>query len=323
MCTAISFKAKNHYFGRNLDLEFRYDEKVTITPRNFELNFKSTNGIKNHYAIVGMATVVDNYPLYYDGTNDRGLSVAALNFVGNASWNEKNDAKINLSPFEMIPYILSKCASVEEVLPLLNQINIVDIPFNKTLENSQLHWMISDENESIVLECVKDGLKIHKNPTGVLTNNPPFEYQMMNLNNYMGLSNGEAKNKFSSSMNLKPYSRGMGALGLPGDLSSQSRFVRTAFTLLNSVKPQDDIEGLTQAFHILNSVEQQEGCVVFDGKFERTQYTSCCDTNRGIYYYKTYENNQINAVDMFKENLDSKELISYELSYKQQIRYIN
>lgn len=323
MCTAISFKAKNHYFGRNLDLEFRYDEKVTITPRNFELNFKSINGIKNHYAIVGMATVVDNYPLYYDGTNDRGLSIAALNFVGNASWNVKNDSKINLSPFEIIPYILSKCASVKEVLPLLNQINIVDIPFNKTLENSQLHWMISDENESIVLECVKDGLKIHKNPTGVLANNPPFEYQMMNLNNYMGLSNGEAKNKFSSSMNLKPYSRGMGALGLPGDLSSQSRFIRAAFTLLNSVKPQDDIGGLTQAFHILNSVEQQEGCVVFDGKFERTQYTSCCDTNRGIYYYKTYENNQINAVDMFKENLDSKELISYELSYKQQIRYIN
>ena len=323
MCTAISFKAQNHYFGRNLDLEFRYDEKVTITPRNFELNFKSTNGIKNHYAIIGMATVVDDYPLYYDGTNEHGLSIAALNFVGNASWKEKNDAKINISPFEIIPYILSRCASVEEVLPLLNQINIVDIPFNKSLENSQLHWMISDENQTIVLECVKDGLQTHKNPTGVLTNNPPFEYQMMNLNNYMGLSNGDAKNKFSPNLNLKPYSRGMGALGLPGDLSSQSRFVRAAFTLLNSVKPQNDIEGLTQAFHILNSVEQQEGCVVFEGKFERTQYTSCCDTNRGVYYYKTYENNQINAVDMFKENLDSRELISYELSYKQEIKYIN
>ena len=324
MCTAVSFNAKNHYFGRTLDLEKRFGEKVIITPRNYVFKLKSGEHIDRHYAIIGMALLVDEYPLYFDGTNEHGLSVAGLNFVGNAYYGdsiEKN--RINLAPFELIPYLLSKCKTVDECEEILKEINLVNIPFNDKLKNAQLHWLIADKNKSIVLECMNDGMKIHQNPVGILTNNPPFEYQIMNLNNYMGLSISAPQNTFSDKIELDVYSRGMGAIGLPGDFSSASRFVRAAFVKLNSVVPNSEKESVNQFFHIIGAVEQVEGCVIFENKFERTQYTSCCDTDRGIYYYKTYENNQITAIDMHREHLDDRKLIPCDLILTEQIKYLN
>ena len=323
MCTAISFNAKGHYFGRTLDLEKRYGECVTITPRNYVFNFKMEEATESHYAIIGMAVIVENYPLYFDATNEYGLSIAGLNFVGNAYYGEAISGKINLATYELIPYLLSKCKTVDECDEILKEINLVNIPFNDKLENAQLHWLIADKEKSIVLECMREGMKIHKNIIGVLTNNPPFEYQMMNLNNYMGLSNLDPKNTFSNKIELKAYSRGMGGIGLPGDFSSISRFVKVAFTKLNSVIPDDEVSSISQFYHVLGTVEQVEGCVIFENQFERTQYMSCCDTEEGIYYYKTYENSQITAVKMHSENLDDKELVCYDLKYSESINYIN
>lgn len=320
MCTAISFKADNHYFGRNLDLEFCYNERVTITPRNYTFKFRKTDAINSHYAIIGVATVEENYPLYYEATNEKGLSIAGLNFPENAFYSETDDTKINIAPFELIPYILSQCKTVEETKALLKKINLAEIHFSKEFRLSPLHWIIADKTQSITLESVKEGMKVYDNPVGVLTNNPGFDMQMFNLNNYMSLSKEAPKNSFSDKLNLKIYSRGMGAMGLPGDLSSQSRFVKAVFTKYNSVKENS----LTQFFHILHSVEQQKGCVLADNnKYEYTMYTSCCNTDKGIYYYTTYENHSITAVDMHRENLDAKELITYPLIKDEQISEIN
>ena len=320
MCTAISFKADNHYFGRNLDLEFCYNERVTITPRNYTFKFRKTDAINSHYAIIGVATVEENYPLYYDATNEKGLSIAGLNFPENAFYGETDDTKINIAPFELIPYILSQCKTVEETKALLKKINLAEIHFSKEFRLSPLHWIIADKTQSITLESVKEGMKVYDNPVGVLTNNPGFDMQMFNLNNYMSLSKEAPKNSFSDKLNLKIYSRGMGAMGLPGDLSSQSRFVKAVFTKYNSVKENS----LTQFFHILHSVEQQKGCVLADNnKYEYTMYTSSCNTDKGIYYYTTYENHSITAVDMHRENLDAKEIITYPLIKDEQISEIN
>ena len=323
MCTAISFNAKNHYFGRTLDLEKRYGERVTITPRNYVFNFKCGEVVQSHYAIIGMAAIVDEYPLYFDATNEYGLSIAGLNFVGNAYFGDIVENKINIAPYELIPYLLSRCKSVRECVCSLGNINLTNIKFNNDIENAQLHWLIADKNESVVLECMREGNKLHKNPTGVLTNNPPFEYQMMNLNNYMSLSRFDPQNSFSDKLIFETYSRGMGAIGLPGDVSSVSRFVRATFNKMNSVIPDNENASIGQFFHILGSVEQVEGTVKFEDEFERTQYTSCCDTMNGIYYFKTYENSQISAVKMHKENLNAKKLISYDLTFIEQIKYIN
>ncbi len=325
MCTAISYKAKDHYFGRNLDLEYSYEETVTITPRNYPLPFRKKDTLHNHYAIIGMAYVFENYPLYYDASNEKGLSIAGLNFPDNAFYVDKEIETLdNISPFELIPWILAQCASVEEALKLLTRINLMALPFHPNLPLTPLHWMISDNNRSIVVEPLSDGIHIHENPLGILTNNPPFDFQRMYLNQFINISKDPATNRFSAKLPLSAYSRGMGAIGLPGDFSSSSRFVRAAFIKANSVCEPSEPSGVNQFFHILDCVQQPRGSVEVEKNiYEITYYSCCCNTSKGIYYYKTYDNSQITAVHMHKENLDTEALIAYPLRKKTAIFHEN
>ncbi len=324
MCTAITYYKKDHYFGRNLDLEYSYHETVTITPRNFPFHFRKAGDVSNHYAMIGMAFVENDYPLYYDAINEKGLGMAGLNFPGNADYKEMAADKINVAPFEFIPYILTQCATVRDARKMLEQIQLVQLNFSEQLPVSPLHWIIADKEESITVESVKDGLKVYDNPVGVLTNNPTFDIHLFELNNYMSLSTEAPVNHFAKDLPLSTYSRGMGAMGLPGDLSSLSRFVKASFTKMNSLSGERESEAISQFFHILGSVYQQRGCVhMGDDKYEITIYSSCCNLDKGIYYYTTYENSQITGIDMFKEDLDSQKLISYDLIQGQQIHMQN
>ncbi|MDE7395176.1 MAG: choloylglycine hydrolase [Clostridiales bacterium] len=320
MCTAATYKTKGFYFGRTLDYEFSYAEEVTVTPRAFPLSLGKAGEIETHYAMIGMAFVPDGYPLYYDAVNEKGLCMAGLNFVGNAYYGKEVSGKTNLATFDFIPYILGKCASVNEALVELETINLTDTPYNDKLPVAQLHWIIADKERAITVESVKEGLRIYENHVGVLTNNPPFPMQMMALNNYMMLSPCEPKNTFSDKIDLTRYSRGMGAIGLPGDLSSESRFVRAAFVGRNSVSGDSEEESVNQFFHILNAVEQPRGaCVLSDHEYEITIYTSCCSADKGIYYYTTYENHAITAVDMHTKNLDGAALYRYPIERHERI----
>ena len=324
MCTAATYKTNDFYFGRTLDYEFSYGDEVTITPRNYTFHFRKTGTLESHYAMIGMAYIAGDYPLYYDAVNEKGLGIAGLNFVGNADYKKEVKDKDNVAQFEFIPWILSQCATVKEAIASIERLNLIDEPFSKELPLAQLHWLIADRNEAITVESVKDGIHIYPNPVGVMTNNPPFEAQMFALNNYMHLSPKSPQNSFSDKLPLHTYSRGMGALGRPGDLSSQSRFIRVAFTKMNSVSGSSENESVSQFFHILGSVDQQRGCCdVGEGKYEITLYTSCCNTDKGIYYYTTYENHQITAVNMHNENLDGKNLIRYPLILGEQIKMQN
>ena len=323
MCTAISYLSRSHYFGRTLDLEYHYQEAVTITPRKFPFVFRQQKTSKEHYAIIGMATVSENYPLYYDATNEYGLSMAGLNFPDNACYLPTKVNKNNIASFELIPWVLTQCKTVNDTRQLLENTNLIPLAFNENFPVSPLHWMIADNKESIVVEPGKTGLEIYQNPVGVLTNNPPFEFQLHNLNNYLNVTAQEGTNRFSNNVTLNAYSRGMGGIGLPGDLSSSSRFVRCVFTKLNSVEFNNKNSDLSQFFHILNAVAQQRGCVKVNEEYEYTVYTSCCDTHRGIYYYTTYENSQISAVNMHSVDLENDKLITYPLLRSQNIHYIN
>ena len=324
MCTAATYCTKDHYFGQTLDYEVSYGESVVITPRNFPFVFRHTAPMEHHYAIIGMATVAGDYPLYYEATNEKGLSMAGLNFPGNADYKPLAAGKENVATFELIPWLLGQCATVAEAKVHLAEINLANTPFSEMFPVSPLHWILADRNEAITIESVKSGLQIYENPVGILTNNPPFDYQMTNLSNYLHLSTEQPENHFAPELGLAPYSRGMGMLGMPGDLSSASRFVRAAFTKLHSISGDTESESISQFFHILGAVAQQRGCVhMGDGKYEITIYTSCCNTDRGIYYYTTYENSQITGVDMHRENLEGEKLIAYPLVTGQQIRMQN
>ena len=324
MCTAVTYKTKDFYFGRTLDYDFSYGEEVTVTPRAFPLPFKKCGELKNHYAIAGMAYVPHNSPLYYDAFHEKGLCMAGLNFVGNAHYNEEKKDKVNLAQYEFIPYILGKCATVSQALKELERINLIAAEYAKGMPAAQLHWIIVDKEQCVTVEFVKEGLKTYQNSAGVLTNNPPFDGQLFNLNNYMRLSNRDGGNTFSDKINLSGYSRGLGALGLPGDWSSQSRFVRAAFVKLNSVSGGTEEQSVNQFFHILGAVGQPRGtCVTDGGSYETTVYTSCCNAAKGLYYYTTYENHAISAVDMYAENPDGDKLYRYPVIRRENIHYQN
>ena len=317
MCTAVFHKTQfGSYFGRNLDFEHGFGEKICITPRNHGFKFTCGLAASQNHAIIGVALPVSNYPLYFDATNEYGLSMAGLNFPLCSHYNTNIEDKINIASYELIPYILSQYKTVDELMDFIYNINITNASFNDELSPTPLHWLIADKQKCITLEQTKNILKVYDNPCGVLTNSPEFNIQLFNLNNYIGISPQEPENSFSKKLDLKNYSKGMGALGLPGDYSSQSRFVRAAFVNLNISHSDDDYNIINDFFHILNSVYQHKGCVKTDLGEEHTLYSSCCDLNSGIYYYKCYNINNINAVDMYKENLNSSKLIVYELENK-------
>lgn len=360
MCTAVTFTAKDFYFGRTLDDTISRNEEVVITPRNYLFAFQHMGEMHNHYAIIGMACVektedcVDGsrperenrweigrhnsggkepssagreYPLYYEAVNEKGLAMAGLNFVGNAFYQDFEEVMAGreyVAQFELIPWILGQCATVEEARRRLERLTVTGEAFAPGLLPAQLHWLLADKNEAVTIEAVQEGLRMYDNPAGVLTNNPPFPEQMFQLNNYMHISPREPENLFCDRLTLKTYSRGMGALGLPGDLSSQSRFVRAVFTRMNAVAGSSEEENVSQFFHILGAVEQTKGCCqVGENDYEMTIYTSCCNVERGIYYYTTYGNRQITAVDMRREKLDGASLLRYPLISGEQIKMQN
>lgn len=323
MCTAISVTVGDNYFGRNLDYEHTFGEKITITPRNYCFKFRNGRELKTHYSIIGMALCVNNYPLYFDATNEKGLSMAGLNFPDNACYNKRIGGKDNIASFEFIPWVLAQCKTVFDAEKLIGRINITEEAFEKNMPPSPLHWIVADKERAITVEQTDVGLRVYENPVGVLTNNPTFDIQMFNLKNFMSVTPKEPENRFSDKINLAPYSRGMGGIGLPGDLSSVSRFIRACFVKLNSVFGEYEEEKISQFFHILYSVYQQKGCAKAGDKFEMTNYTSCCNTDKGIYYYTTYNNSNINAVDMYKEDLEGEKIITYELLEQKKINVQN
>ena len=324
MCTAVTFKTECFYFGRNLDLERSYNECVTVTPRNFFFQFRNGMALPQHYAMIGMATVCDGYPLYYEATNEVGLSMCGLNFPDNAFYHPWRDGYENIAPFELIPWILGQCSSVLEASSKLSAMNLWDKAFHEHFALTPLHWLLADSKHAIVIEPLKNGLSICDDPIGILTNNPPFDYHMHHLAQYMNLTPRPPVNRFASEIPVKPYSLGMGSIGLPGDPSSASRFVRAAFTKYNSVCDSSNDASLNQFFHILRSVAQYRGLTILgNNQFEITRYSSCCNTNTGVYYYTTYGNSQIHAIDMHREDLNGSTLSTFMLSNSENIHFQN
>ena len=215
MCTCITYDNGGFYFGRSLDLDGSFGETVTVTPRNYSLLFRRAGRLERHYAMIGMAAEQERFPLYAEAVNEKGLCMAGLNFPGNAYYQESGGEGLELASFEVIPWLLGKHVSVAEAEESLREMRIVDLAFSDQMPPAPLHWMLADRERCLVLEAVREGLKVYENPFGVLTNNPPFEYHRMNMDHYLNLTAASPQNRFSDRLDLKPCSQGMGAVGLP------------------------------------------------------------------------------------------------------------
>lgn len=314
MCTCITYDNNDFYFGRNLDLDYRFGEKVCITPQNYCFKLKNGNTFYNDYALIGMATVVDDYPLYAEAANEKGLCMAGLNYPHHNMYPSPKEGKDNIAPFEFIPYILGQCDSVKRAREVLADLWLTDIPFSKALPITILHYIIADKKEAIVVEHSDDGLLIYDNPYGVLTNNPSFPYHLENIKNYMHLSSENAQNRFSDKIELTPNAEGMGAIGLPGDYSSASRFIKATFGKLNAISDGSEKDNVSEFFHILDSVAMIKGSVKTENGYDITTYSCCINASKGLYYYKTYDNSRVSLVDMHKVDLKGTSLYTYDLN---------
>ncbi len=313
MCTSIAWKNDSLYIGRNMDISFDFSRQIVISPRNYEFVFKEEPTLTQHYAIIGTAMVLKDYPLYSEAVNEKGVYMAGLNFPGMAHFYQSSPTKNNITVNELIPWVLCQCSDLEEVRKLINRINITGIPFVEGLQVPELHFIISDKKGSLVIECTKDGMCVYENETGILTNNPKFEMHMHNLKNYMYLSPRQPKNKLTRELNLEYYCAGMGALGLPGDFSSMSRFVKAFYMKSNAVAEKNTQSSIAQMFHMLDGVAMVKGSVLDEkDNCDFTVYSCCIDAENGVYYLKTYTSTTIQAVHMHHENLDEKSLICFE-----------
>ncbi len=320
MCTAITFQGESFYFGRTLDVTCGYRETVAVTPRNFAFDFRFEKTLQSHFAVIGMATVAEGLPLYYDAMNEKGLCMAGLRFPLYADYQTHDAKKNNIAPFELIPWILGQCDTVAAARTRLENTCLVKEEFSAQLTSEPLHWIIADETACMVLEVEKDGMHLYDNPVGVLTNSPTFPMQMSRLADFMQLSREEPRNNLLPHADLQTYSRGMGAIGLPGDWSSASRFVRAAFVRGNALPFGTEEKDVGQFFHILDTVGQIYGCVrVGSEGFEQTVYTSCCNASEGIYYYTLYGNRSVTGVDMHTTDLNGNTLYLFPLKTQERI----
>ncbi len=306
MCTAISLTTSDTYFGRNLDLEFHYKEELVHTPRQFALPFRQLPTLVGHYAMLGTAYVPDGFPLYYDALNEHGLAMAGLNFPQYAHYAPPCEGAV--APFEVIPLVLASCRTVGEACELLRRTPIAAMDYSEQLSCTPLHWMLADKAQCVAVEMINGGLQISENPIGVLTNSPPFDFQLANLSRYTQLTPHTPSQNFGEAA-LSLYSRGMGTEGLPGGYSSTDRFVRAAYGRAHSVCDGTEEQSVMQMFHLLDSVAHPRGCVVMpDGRCEITVYSCCMNLRTGAYYYKTYNGSVIHAVDFAQVDLSGNEL---------------
>ncbi|EGT3612823.1 linear amide C-N hydrolase [Clostridium perfringens] len=329
MCTGLALETKDglHLFGRNMDIEYSFNQSIIFIPRNFKcVNKSNKKELTTKYAVLGMGTIFDDYPTFADGMNEKGLGCAGLNFPVYVSYSKDDiEGKTNIPVYNFLLWVLANFSSVEEVKEALKNANIVDIPISENIPNTTLHWMISDiTGKSIVVEQTKEKLNVFDNNIGVLTNSPTFDWHVANLNQYVGLRYNQVPEFKLGDQSLTALGQGTGLVGLPGDFTPASRFIRVAFLRDAMIKNDKDSIDLIEFFHILNNVAMVRGSTrTVEEKSDLTQYTSCMCLEKGIYYYNTYENNQINAIDMNKENLDGNEIKTYKYNKTLSINHVN
>lgn len=325
MCTTTAFINDSLYFGRNMDLDWGFGQHVVIMPRAFPYETKQEGILEKHYAMIGMAAVIEESPLYADAVNEFGLCGAGLNFPESASYSKVLcRSRHNITPYELIPWVLGKCSCISEARELLKNTSIYAEPFSEDVPLTPLHWHFADKTGSLVLEATGDGMHIYDDPADVLTNDPPLDFHITNLCHYLNLTAETPQNCLTEITGSQLYGKGLGGFGLPGDYSPSSRFVRAAYLMKNSPAADNAADNIAQVMAVLSSAAVPKGSVRPDGKSDYcTIYSACLDAERGIYYYRTYNNSQLSGVKLLNEDIDGSELYRFYPEMNQQVRWEN
>ena len=314
MCTAISLRGNHHVFGRTLDLERSYGEVVAITPQNMPLHFLHAGVWEEHFALLGVACVRDGVALYFDAINEAGLGMAALNFPVSAVYRAPRSGGKNVASFELIPYVLARSRSVADAKRLLRDVCITNEAFSRELPPSPLHWMVADQHAAMVVESVAEGVMLYDDPFAVLTNEPSFPHHAARMSEVLHLSPTPVSAVPFGDAMVSPLSRGTGAVGLPGDFSSPSRFLRASFAAAYTESGASEREEVARFFHVADTVSVPCGVVrAEDGASVRTVYTACGCTDTLTYYTATYERRALHAVSLVGIPRSERALLTFSL----------
>lgn len=313
MCTGVRFSDDkgNMYFGRNLDWSTGYGQKVVVTPRGYKYKSAFLGEMANSPALIGMGIVVENIPLYFDCANEHGLAIAGLNFPGYAAY-EKDAVKdrTNVAAYEFPLWVALNFKTVAEVKRALANVAIVAKPVNPQYPVSELHWLIGDGKQSIVVEYTAAGMEIYDNAVDILTNQPGYGWHKENLRNYMNLFPQMPKEVKWREASMVPFGSGSLMRGIPGGFYSTDRFVRVAYLNTHYPVQVDEASNVSRLFHTLAGVAMIDGgAQMGDGAYEKTVYTGGYSAATKTYYYNTYEDPAIKSVAMKDHDLDSAELI--------------
>lgn len=325
MCTGVRFVdgQNNLYFGRNLDVPATYGQHVMVTPRNYHFPMKHVDDITTTKAMMGMGIVAGDYPLYFDAANENGLAIANLNFPTHKMDNqivpgleffyyspEPVEGKTNVTSYEFMAWILQNFDTVEEIkaFDLEKNLNFVDTPLNEQMGTAPAHWLISDEKACIVVEPMHSGVKVFDNPVGVLTNDPTFDWHMMNLNQYLGLTcDGRTPAKWGDKQ-LHALGVGTGSIGMPGDWTPASRFVKVAYVNHFYPEKQGEEANVSRLFNTLKAVQMPEGSV----SGEITIYSSCYSHATQTYYYDSSDHFQVFSHQMTEKEMTADTITVFE-----------
>ena len=307
-CTGIMLKSKDGATVAARTIEWAESVMNTmyvVVPRNQELQSLTPSGMdgmkfKTKYGFVGLA--VEQKEFMVEGLNEKGLSAGLFYFPNYGEYQPYDAAhkERSLADFQLVSYVLGECSSVDEVKKALEKVRVIGIDPRA----STVHWRFTEASgRQIVLEIVNQEMHFYENPLGVLTNSPGIEWHWTNLNNYVNLQPGTLPAHNFGPVEGKSFGHGSGLLGLPGDFTPPSRFVRATIFQLTAAQQPSAEESVFQAFHILNNFDIPAGTEFPWGKSSAdvpsaTQFTVASDTHNCMIYYRTMYNSNIRCIDL-------------------------
>ena len=313
-CTGITLKSKDGttIVARTIEwAESVMNNMYVVVPRNQELQSLTPSGMdgvkfKTKYGFVGLS--VEQKEFMVEGINEKGLSAGLFYFPNYGKYQSYDASQKDkcLADFQLVSYVLAECSTVDEVKEALKKVRVINID----PRSSTVHWRFTESSgRQIVLEIVNEVMHFYENPLGVLTNSPGLEWHLTNLNNYINLQPGNAPEHSFGPLEMKNFGHGSGLLGLPGDFTPPSRFVRAAFFQLTAAQQPDAQRSVIQAFHLLNNFDIPAGTEMPWGKVSvdmpsATQFTVASDTHNRMIFYRSMYNSNIRCIDLKSINFD-------------------
>ena len=305
MCTSIVYENNNQDFflARTMDFSIPLDGKPIFIPKNYSFYEKQKEkNFTTQYDFIGAGKMVEEY-MFADGVNEKGLSAASLYFSDDAVYSKsEHKNEVTLASHDVIAWLLGNCESVKEVKDKLTQMLIIEEVSAIVGGVVPLHWVVADKTgESVVIESVATGLHIYDNSVRVMTNSPSYPWHLTNLNQYAKLADTSSDKQSFKDFVAQGNGAGSGALGLPGDYTSISRFIRMAFVTEFAEKGNSSLESVNIISRMLAAVYIPKGIKrKKNGVIDYTQYMSFMDLSAKKYYINYYESNRFIEIELEK-----------------------